>query len=173
MVESHRLLIALGGMLIHSCLTIYAEPAVSDRVPTGIATTNAPADPDTPRVGEEDRRSDPDPFFEEKSAESQFLVGAWEGYFAGLAIRADNDLEHTKKVALWFKRMQQGILANVQAYGNLKRECSDTDEHRALFLQVDKVARLIDAAFAKRFCKPTRLERYLRWCQNEANRESR
>jgi hypothetical protein len=51
----------------------------------------------------------------------------------------------------------------VRAYENLKQKFSDTDEHKALFLQVEKVARLVDKAFVKRFSKPTKLATYERW----------
>jgi hypothetical protein len=105
--------------------------------------------------------SDPDPFINDKSSECQFLAGAWEGYVAGLTASADKDREYKTKVAVWFHRLQRGVAANVYAYENLKREFGDTDEHKAFFLQVEKVARLVDLAFEKRFSKSTRLGTYM------------
>ncbi len=113
--------------------------------------------------------ADADPFWNEKSSECQFLAGAWEGYLAGLTVNGDKDREYKKQVGLWFHRLQRGVAADVHAYEKLKRQLGDTDEHKALFLQVEKVARQIDTAFEKRFSKPTRLGGYMRWSQKEAN----
>jgi len=106
--------------------------------------------------------SDLECFFNGKSPECQFLAGAWEDYAAGLKASADGDTEYKTTVALWFHRLQRGVCENQRAYENLKQELSDTDEHKAIFLQVEKVAWLIEKAFVNRFSKPTRLKSYLK-----------